>query len=160
MPNPRNLQRIFVVDDEYAIASSLARILRYEGFDDVSYFTDPLKALEAVNAKAPDLLITDVVMLPLTGLELVMKMQKICPECKIILFSGSPSTSELLEIANGEGYNFEVLAKPLHPDVLMAKVRLGLGLRINNRMTGIPLGESRLDQTHECPQSPRGSVLT
>jgi DNA-binding NtrC family response regulator len=102
--------------------------LRYEGFDNVSYFTDPLKALETVNSKAPDLLITDVVMLPLTGLELVMKMQKICPECKIILFSGSPSTSQLLEIANSEGYNFEVLAKPLHPNELVAKVRSKLGV--------------------------------
>jgi DNA-binding NtrC family response regulator len=128
MPNTRNPQRIPVVDDEYAIASSLASILRYEGFDDVSYFTDPLKALEAVNAEAPDLLITDVVMLPLTGLELVMKTQKICPECKIILFSGSPTTSELLEIANGEGYNFEVLAKPIHPSELVDKVRSRLGL--------------------------------
>jgi DNA-binding NtrC family response regulator len=128
MPIPRNPQHIIVVDDEHPIASSLARILRYEGFDDVSYFTDPLKALEAVSAKPPDLLITDVVMLPLTGLELAMKMQKICPECKIILFSGSPTTSQLLEIANGEGYNFEVLAKPIHPSELVVKVRSRLGL--------------------------------
>src|SRR5580658_3388990 len=128
MPNTRNPSRIFVVDDEYAIASSLASILWYEGFEDVSYFTDPLKAMEAVNAKPPDLLITDVVMLPLTGLELAMKMQEICPGCKTILFSGSPSTSQLLEIANGEGYNFEVLAKPIHPNELMVKVRSRLGL--------------------------------
>jgi|ERR1700677_1589529 DNA-binding NtrC family response regulator len=128
MPNTRSPQHIYVVDDEHPIASSLARILRYEGFDDVSYFTDPLKALEAVGAKPPDLLITDVVMLPLTGLELAMKMQEICPECKIILFSGSPSTSQLLEIANGEGYDFEVLAKPIHPSELMVKVRSRLGL--------------------------------
>ena len=128
MPNPRNQHRIFIVDDEYAIASSLACILRFEGFDDASYFTDPLKALEAVSAEAPDLLITDVVMFPLTGLELAMKMQEICPECKVILFSGSPSTSELLEIANDEGYNFEVLAKPLDPNELVAKVRSELGL--------------------------------
>jgi phosphoglycerate-specific signal transduction histidine kinase len=57
-----------------------------------------------------------------------MKMQTICPQCKIILFSGSSSTSQLLEIAKGEGYDFEVLAKPVHPSGLMAKIRLGLGL--------------------------------
>jgi DNA-binding NtrC family response regulator len=128
MLNTKNPHRIFVVDDNYAIASSLVSILRYQGFEDVSYFTDPQKALEAVNAKPPDLLITDVVMLPLTGLELAMKMREICPECKIILFSGSPSTSQLLEIAQGEGYDFEILAKPIHPIGLLAKVRLELGL--------------------------------
>lgn len=124
----KNPQRIFVVDDEHAIASSLAKILRYEGFDDVTYFTDPLKALGAVKAQPPDLLITDVVMLPMTGLELAMKMQELCASCKVILFSGSPSTSELLEIANSEGYNFEVLAKPIHPRELMAKILLRLDL--------------------------------
>lgn len=124
----RNPHRIFVVDDELVIASSLARILRYQGFDDVFYFTNPLKALEAVEAKTPDLLITDVVMLPLTGLELAMKMQTICPVCKIILFSGSSSTSQLLEIAKGEGYDFEVLAKPVPPNVLMTKIRSVLAL--------------------------------
>jgi DNA-binding NtrC family response regulator len=128
LTNTRYPHRIFVVDDELVIASSLARILRYEGFDDVFYFTNPQKAIKAVNAKPPALLITDVVMLPLTGLELAMKMQKICPECEIILFSGSPSTSQLLEIAKDEGYDFEVLAKPIHPSELMVKVRSRLGL--------------------------------
>lgn len=128
MTNTRYPHRIFVVDDELVIASSLARILRHEGFDDVFYFTNPQKAIKAVNAKPPALLITDVVMLPLTGLELAMKMQKICPECEIILFSGSPSTSQLLEIAKDEGYDFEILAKPIHPSELMVKVRSRLGL--------------------------------
>ena len=141
MTNTRNPHRIFVVDDELVIASSLARILRHEGFDDVFYFTNPQKAIKAVNAKPPALLITDVVMLPLTGLELAMKMQEICPECEIILFSGSPSTSQLLEIANDEGYNFEVLAKPIHPSELMVKVRSRLGLVSPESNFGQPVQE-------------------
>ena len=141
MTNTRYPHRIFVVDDELVIASSLARILRYEGFDDVFYFTNPQKAIKAVNAKPPALLITDVVMLPLTGLELAMKMQKICPECEIILFSGSPSTSQLLEIAKDEGYNFEVLAKPIHPSELMVKVRSRLGLVSPESNVGQPVQE-------------------
>jgi DNA-binding NtrC family response regulator len=141
MTNTRYPHRIFVVDDELVIASSLARILRYEGFDDVFYFTNPQKAIKAVNAKPPALLITDVVMLPLTGLELAMKMQKICPECEIILFSGSPSTSQLLEIAKDEGYNFEVLAKPIHPSELMVKVRSRLGLVSPESNFGQPVQE-------------------
>ena len=141
MTNTRNSHRIFVVDDELVIASSLARILRYEGFDDVFYFTNPQKAIKAVNAKPPALLITDVVMLPLTGLELAMKMQKICPECEIILFSGSPSTSQLLAIANDEGYNFEVLAKPIHPSELMVKIRSRLGLASSESNVGHPAQE-------------------
>jgi len=128
MPNTRNQHCIFVVDDDFVIASSLARILRSAGFDDVFYFTNPLKALDAVSERTPDLLLTDMVMLPITGLELAMKMQAICPECKTILFSGSLSFRELLEIAKGEGYDFEVLAKPVHPNELLAKICLTLGL--------------------------------
>jgi DNA-binding NtrC family response regulator len=128
MPNAKKPHRIFVVDDDLVIASSLASILRYQGFDDVTYFTNPLKALDAVSEKTPHLLLTDMVMLPFTGLELAMKMQTICPACKIILFSGSLSFRELLEIARGEGYDFDVLAKPVHPNELMAKIHSGLGL--------------------------------
>jgi len=37
----------------------------------------------------------------------------------VVLVSGHPGTSELLEIARSRGHQFEILAKPLHPDVML-----------------------------------------
>jgi len=54
--------RIFVVDDEPIITSTLGQILKNQGFQ-VSCFTNPRKALEAIYTSAPDLLIADVIWL-------------------------------------------------------------------------------------------------
>ena len=58
-------RRIYLVDDEHLIVSTLARILCLRGFD-ATGFTEPLLALEAARSEAPDLLISDIVM-PVVG---------------------------------------------------------------------------------------------
>jgi len=85
---PRNHHRIFIVDDEHVITSTLAMILRNQGFEATS-FTEPLDALEAALCEAPDLLISDVMMPRLSGIELAIEVRKHCPECKVLLFSGA-----------------------------------------------------------------------
>jgi len=122
MPQERKLPRVFVVDDEVVIATTLAMILRQQGFEAFS-FDLPLEALKAARDNAPDLLISDVVMPELSGIELAIQMRDTCPGCKVLLFSGQAATAGLLEEARAEGYDFEVLAKPVHPTDLLAKIR-------------------------------------
>ena len=118
--------RIFVVDDEPNIAISLGLILSQDGFD-ATPFTDPLEALQSIRAKAPDLLISDVIMPGLSGVELAIVMREICPDCVVILFSGQIATEAILESARDRGYDFGVLAKPVHPSDMLRTVRSGLG---------------------------------
>ena len=118
----RPQQRVFVVDDEPVISSTLAMILCSQGFDATAY-TQPLKALEAARSVAPDLLISDVVMPVLSGIDLSIQMQEQCPGCKVLLFSGQASTSNLLENARANGHDFELLTKPIHPSDLLRKIR-------------------------------------
>jgi DNA-binding NtrC family response regulator len=127
MSKQSNSRHLFVVDDEFAIASTLALILRAQGFE-VNSFTDPLKALQALQTSAPDLLITDVVMPTFSGIELGIKLREIHPGCKVILFSGQLVTSQLLDAAKADGHVFEILAKPIHPTDLLTKIRSVLGL--------------------------------
>jgi CheY-like chemotaxis protein len=115
--------RIFVVDDEFVIATTLATILQRGGFDAVS-FTEPLKALDAARVKAPDLLISDVMMPVLSGVDLAIRIKKECPDCKILLFSGQAATANLLEAARKDGHDFELLSKPIHPSEFLLKVKL------------------------------------
>ncbi|MGA2538625.1 MAG: response regulator [Terracidiphilus sp.] len=119
-------RRIFVVDDEQIIASSVALILRHFGFDSCS-FTDPVEALQAAMSKAPDLLITDIVMPGFSGIELAIKLRKICPGCKVLLFSGQAVTHKMFESVQANPADFEVLAKPIHPSALLKHVESELG---------------------------------
>ena len=119
--------RIFVVDDEPTITSTLGQILKIQGFEAVC-FTDPLKALEALHTEAPDFLIADVVMPQMSGLDLAIVVRETCPSCTVLLFSGQLETFELLEEARNRGHNFEVLSKPVPPEVMLARVFGSLGL--------------------------------
>jgi CheY-like chemotaxis protein len=113
---------IFVVDDERMIASTLAAILQASGYDAIS-FVDPLEALEATRTVKPDLIIADVVMPGLSGIDLAVRLREECPTCKILLLSGQTVTEDLLEAARSRGHDFEVLAKPIHPTDLLARIK-------------------------------------
>ena len=114
--------RIFVVDDEFIIASTLATILQRNGFDAV-FFTEPLAVLPAARERAPDLLITDVVMPSMSGIDLAIALKAEFPDCKVLLFSGQAATANLLEAARAQGHDFELLSKPIHPTEFLKKIR-------------------------------------
>jgi DNA-binding NtrC family response regulator len=121
MPPEQRKRRVFVVDDEPVIASTLAMILRQVGFEATS-FTEPLEALKAAKAEAPDLLISDVVMPALSGVDLAIQMQESCPDCKVLLFSGQSATAGMLDAGRANGHDFELLLKPVHPKDLLREI--------------------------------------
>jgi DNA-binding NtrC family response regulator len=108
----------FVVDDEETIAKTLAVILGNSGFEAVA-FTQPMEALRAAESRRPDFLITDVSMPMLNGIELGIQFKAIYPECRVLLFSGAISTGPLLAGAAQKGFEFTILAKPVHPIELL-----------------------------------------
>jgi DNA-binding NtrC family response regulator len=126
MSQPHTQLRVFVVDDEFVIASTLGLILRHKNFDAISFHA-PLDALEAASSQAPDLLISDVVMPQISGIELAIRLQEQCPNCKVLLFSGQAATAGLLETARAKGHNFEILSKPVHPTDLLRKIAESTG---------------------------------
>jgi DNA-binding NtrC family response regulator len=119
--SPRSSSCIFVVDDEAVIASSLAAILQMNGFS-ARFFTSPLEALAAARSKSPDLVISDVAMPGISGIDLAIQMRAQHPNCKILLFSGQAATSDLLEGARAQGYDFRLLQKPVHPSQFLSEI--------------------------------------
>lgn len=113
---------VFVVDDEPVIASSLAAILKANGYDARS-FTNPSEALESARTVEPDLVITDVVMPEMSGIDLAIRLKEECPNCKVLLFSGQAQTVDLLKAAHIQGHNFQLLSKPIHPKDLLARIK-------------------------------------
>lgn len=122
MPQKQKLS-VFVVDDENVIATTLAMILRLQGGFCARSFNQPQEALDAARLEAPDLLISDIVMPQISGIDLAIQIRECCPDCKILLFSGLASTADLLEAAKADGYDFDFLTKPVHPTELLIKIR-------------------------------------
>ena len=118
--------RIFIVDDERAIASTLALILQSQGFD-ATHFTEPEKALDAARTEDVDLLVSDLGMPGMSGVELSMQLRAICPRCKVLLMSGQAPAPVVPDDFRGEGFSFELLSKPAHPAAVLKKIRGLLG---------------------------------
>src|ERR1019366_6328786 len=121
MSEDRKQRSVFVVDDEPVIASTLATILRLEGFESKS-FNAPLEALKAARFDVPDLLISDVVMPVMSGVELAIEFRRNYPNSKVLLFSGNAQIDGFIEEVTAAGYHFDLLRKPVHPKELLRTV--------------------------------------
>lgn len=114
-------RKILVVDDEKRIADTLVAVLSQAGYRVWSAYSGPA-ALQKASELAPDLLIADVVMPEMNGVALAVAMQKLLPLCRILLLSGQVVSEEITMQASAQGHSFELLAKPLHPRDLLAKL--------------------------------------
>ena len=115
--------KIIVVDDEPIIADTLVNILTGEGHDAVAV-SDGKSAIKWAQMIRPDAIVTDVIMPGIDGIETAKAIMEFLPTCRIILFSGQAATGGLLAKAQAEGCSFEVLAKPINPDVLLEKLKV------------------------------------
>lgn len=115
-------RKILVVDDERVIADTLAMILNQSGFEARAVYSGE-KALELAPGFAPDMLISDVIMADLNGIDAAIRIRSLLPSIKILLFSGQAATADLLEKARKDGYEFDILAKPVHPQDLLARLQ-------------------------------------
>jgi CheY-like chemotaxis protein len=114
--------KVLVVDDEQVIADTLAKILDINGYDASAVYSG-VAAVESARDLRPDLIISDVIMQDMDGIEAAIHIRGFLPSCKILLFSGQAATADLLENARAQGHDFEILAKPVHPSELLAKLK-------------------------------------
>src|SRR3984957_11440331 len=114
--------KIIVVDDEALIPETVVEILNQEGFDATSV-SSGASAVELAKEMRPAIILSDVIMPGLNGIETGIKVREIVPNCKIILFSGQAATVDLLEKAREQGHHFEILAKPIRPEQLISAIR-------------------------------------
>lgn len=114
---------VLVVDDEYLITDTVCAILNENGFEAVAAYNGP-EAVETARKLQPEIVLSDVLMPRMSGVELGIQLRREFPEVKVILFSGQAATSEMIHRAEAEGHFFELFPKPIHPDELMARLRL------------------------------------
>jgi DNA-binding response OmpR family regulator len=114
-------RRVLVADDESLIADTLAQILNASGFEAQTAYSGE-QALEMATFVNPDVLIADVIMGGMNGVETAISIRKMLPRCKVILCSGQVASESLLHEAEEQGYNFDLLFKPVHPRQLLDRL--------------------------------------
>jgi DNA-binding NtrC family response regulator len=112
---------VLVVDDERVIADTLVMILVHSGFRTMAAY-EGSTAIEIARRYRPALLVSDVVMPGMTGIELALAMEEIVPECKVLLFSGQAATLDLLAEAREMGRDYTIISKPIHPADMIRRV--------------------------------------
>jgi CheY-like chemotaxis protein len=117
----RECPTILVVDDEETLANTTIEILNMAQFCAFGAY-DGQTALELAAKLNPDILLTDVLMPGMNGVELAIAISQLLPKTQILLISGQAGTIDLLEEARLEGYRFELIAKPIHPAKLIERL--------------------------------------
>ena len=111
--------RILIVDDEAAVADSLQLILSSRSYEVRAVYSAE-EAIDILGEWRPDLAMIDVMLPQMNGIELAGILSGNCPQCRLLLISGHPGTTDLLNDARSHGHSFEILAKPLHPTFILA----------------------------------------
>ena len=121
METRKRTRRILIVDDEAAIADTLALIFQMQRCYEIRVAYSAERAIELLAEWRPDLAVLDVILPEMNGIELALVIKANYPHCHVILFSGHANTGLLLEEAGKKGHQFEILAKPVYPDMMLER---------------------------------------
>lgn len=112
--------RILVVDDDEVARKNLLRLLSREGYD-VSVAKDGFQALDILSGNTFDLILTDLVMEEMNGLDLLTQIKLLYPRTEVIVITGYASIDTSVEAMRKGAYYY--LEKPIRPETLKHLVR-------------------------------------
>jgi ATP-dependent Lon protease len=127
---------VLVVDDEEIARTNLEYILKKEGYV-VSTAVNGADALEKVMASEFDLILTDLKMEKMDGMQLVESVKRVSPHTDIIMITGFATVSSAVDALKKGAAHY--LPKPINLDELRATVRLILDKKKHKLMTRSPI---------------------
>jgi two-component system OmpR family response regulator len=107
--------RVLLVDDEAEFVSALAERLNLRGFE-ADTATSGVEALRKIDASPPDVVLLDVLMPGLSGMEVLNQIKKDHPQVQVILLTGRGSWDGIQGIREGA---YDCLMKPIPIEELM-----------------------------------------
>jgi CheY-like chemotaxis protein len=115
----RGSERILVVDDSEAILKIVDRVLGNLGYD-ILVEIKPIRALEIVRDEEIDLMLVDILMPEMNGVQLVKEVRALKPSMKALMMTGYSSSGILEQVTAAD---LPVLWKPFTPSTLAERVR-------------------------------------
>lgn len=124
------MAQILVIDDDHAVRGAMQLLLQAEGFD-VVVASDGTNGIVTAQANAPDLVIVDLFMPGMTGVDTIKAIRERIPRVPIIAISGvlpnsTASSADSLSSAALTGADL-TLHKPFRPNELLKAVRRSMG---------------------------------
>lgn len=113
--------RVIVADDEPVITQTIEQILNSQGFEAKGVLSGE-DAVALARHFAPDILVSDIRMGELDGVQAAARVRRIAPSCKVVLFSAT--ILDELQLRKVQLLGFDFLRKPLHPIGLLAHLRM------------------------------------
>ncbi len=110
---------VYVVDDDALVLTSLRRLLEMETAHEVLCFPRPEAALEAVRVRAPDVIISDLSMPGMSGIELLQRVRALAPDGARIMLTAYADKDSAIRAINDAGV-FQLVEKPWSNDELLA----------------------------------------
>ncbi|HTP31392.1 MAG TPA: HAMP domain-containing sensor histidine kinase [Candidatus Acidoferrales bacterium] len=126
MGEPTAPELVVVIDDDYAIRLSCAKILAKMGFR-AEAFEDGALGLDGVARLKPDMVIVDLKMPGLSGMEVIPRVHEIDPRTVIVVITGYATIDTAVQAMKSGAYDF--LPKPFSPEELRLIVNRGLERR-------------------------------
>ena len=118
------LYTLLIVDDEPAVLTALEQLLIREGYTVVTAEDGP-QALEIARAQPPDMILCDLQMPEMTGVEVFQAMDEVCPDAIRILVTGQADLDVALAAIN-EGGVYKFVLKPWNGRDMVVMVRRAL----------------------------------
>jgi two-component system OmpR family response regulator len=120
-------RRAVVVEDVEVVARAVSSVLGLEGFEDVRVVTDPRQALDVIRGFDPDLIVLDIAMPHMTGVEVIGALAKRPGQRPgLMVFSATPR-EDLDRELHGTGFGYDTfLQKPATLQELRTGVRVAL----------------------------------
>jgi DNA-binding NarL/FixJ family response regulator len=107
------MTRVLIVDDAVLFQAGLRAALNDEGFEVVATASDALAGVAEARRLKPDLVVLDVLMPGMSGLEVVDKILEVSPASKVVLLTGSESEEDLLTAIKAGASGYIVKDTPL-----------------------------------------------
>ncbi len=119
-------ERIIVIDDDYAMRLSCRQILAKTGYE-VETYGDGTQGLDAVLTLKPDLVVVDLKMPGISGMDVIERVREIDPQIVLVVITGYPTIGSAVDAIKAGAFDF--LPKPFSPDELRLVVKRALGRR-------------------------------
>lgn len=113
------MSKVLIVDDEKSMRVTLCEFLKKEGYD-VDFACDAQIAGQMIEDKEYDVVVTDIIMPKITGIDLLAKIRKRSQTMQVIIMTGEPSVDTAIKAVQSGANDY--LTKPINKDVLLKTV--------------------------------------